>query len=89
MIRALVLQSGGHEFKSFPDDWLDLLPVVPGSNPKLLVKIANLFVSFKMALLSNFVIFSWFICFSHFPGPKSLNINTIITCDDSWELIFR
>ena len=38
MIRALVLQSGGHEFKSFADDWLDLLPVVPGSNPKLLVK---------------------------------------------------
>ena len=40
-----------------------------------------------MAFLSNLVIFKWFISFSHFPGPTSLNIKTIITCDDSWELI--
>ena len=33
MVRALDLQSGGPDFKSRSDRWLDLFTVVPSSNP--------------------------------------------------------
>lgn len=72
MIRALVLQSEGHEFKSFADDWLDLLPVVPGSNPKLLVKQPTCLSRIRWHSLVTLSYLAGSFVSVIFPAPKAL-----------------
>ena len=52
MVRAPDLKSGDLEFKSHPDNQLDLFQVAPGSTPELRSYIANWSASYELGFLT-------------------------------------